>query len=402
MGRGGAVSFRLADALRNAEFDVRVLCATAEQPGKFNGDISTTRYLPHGDISPTSWPRVLKSKSQEEYRKIAYHFAFIEKAVQWCKDNKVQIALVGNPFQEANYIHVRELYGRLKEQGVKVGLFNHDLSITISTALQTLYAKEASDWQSTSTQALKAITDVILSSIHVTEWAAIVGSPLFYEPDFLISNSEWSSRFVDPLKTATNIIVHPLMDEAYLRSIPDGAKRFPDADVLMVNPQRRKNPGIMKEIILGGKAGRTHRVLKGGWGNAFLTFKPMIEDDPRASGKHAEFIDYVEDMRQAYRSSGVVLFPSFEEGYGMTPVEAMYCGTPVISSNYPAILEAVGDGAYCLCPYRDGADKWLAAVDEVLSERDRWSSRAVMRADYLSRRQAQELKDLVAFFKAIA
>lgn len=400
---GGAEQyhFRMAQALQEAGFDVKVFCATAERPDKFNGEINTTRFVPNGDILSTHWPKVLDARTHEEYNKLANHFAVMDEAINWCKRNGVQIAIVGNPFQEPNYIHVRELYGRLKALGIKVGLFNHDLSLIISKALKERYLR-SKDWESAASDVINTINDRISRSIHVAEWASLIGSPLFYEPDFVISNSEWTARFVDPQKVAAHVIVHPLVDERHWTRDEHGARTLSSVDVLMVNPQLRKNPDLMREVILHGKAGRTHRVLQGGWGNSFRTFRPMIEDSPLSGRARVDFVEYVDDMREAYRSSGLVLFPSFEEGYGMTPVEAMYCGTPVVSSNYPAILEAVGEGAYCLCPYMDGYQAWLAAIDEVLTDRDIWRERAIERSAYLARRQEQELGDLMRFFRAIA
>ncbi len=38
-------------------------------------------------------------------------------------------------------------------------------------------------------------------------------------------------------------------------------------------------------------------------------------------------------------------FPSLVEGFGIPPLEAMACGTPVLTSEDPAVLEATGDAA---------------------------------------------------------
>jgi len=198
------------------------------------------------------------------------------------------------------------------------------------------------------------------------------------------------------------LVLHPLMEEEYWRAPPAAGRAMPPVDVLMVNPQLRKNPDLMKDVILAGGTRRTHRVLKGGWGDAFATFRPLIEGEQAPEGIQADLVDYVDDMREAYRASGLVLFPSFEEGYGMTAVEAMYCGTPVVSSSYPAIVEAVGDGAYRLCPHKDGPDRWIAAVEEVLANREIWSARALERARQLSHRQSVELHRVLDFLGRIA
>ncbi|HEX4601260.1 MAG TPA: glycosyltransferase [Gemmatimonadales bacterium] len=48
------------------------------------------------------------------------------------------------------------------------------------------------------------------------------------------------------------------------------------------------------------------------------------------------------DMVDAYRSAGVVVCPSRFEGFGLTPLEAIACGTPVVASDIPPHREFLG------------------------------------------------------------
>ncbi|HYM15526.1 MAG TPA: glycosyltransferase family 1 protein [Dehalococcoidia bacterium] len=63
----------------------------------------------------------------------------------------------------------------------------------------------------------------------------------------------------------------------------------------------------------------------------------------------AAVIDYggVSDARlvELYNACDLLLFPSFWEGYGWPPLEAMACGTPVVVSDCPALAEVAGDAA---------------------------------------------------------
>lgn len=52
-----------------------------------------------------------------------------------------------------------------------------------------------------------------------------------------------------------------------------------------------------------------------------------------------------EDLVYLYNASKVFVFPSIHEEFGLPNVEAMACGTPVVTSNAYAIPEVVGDSA---------------------------------------------------------
>ncbi|WP_353570308.1 glycosyltransferase family 1 protein [Candidatus Albibeggiatoa sp. nov. BB20] len=60
----------------------------------------------------------------------------------------------------------------------------------------------------------------------------------------------------------------------------------------------------------------------------------------------------VEDQDMAALYSGALVFASmsFAEGFGLTPLEAMQCGTPVIAANATSLPEVVGDGGILLSP----------------------------------------------------
>jgi 2-polyprenyl-3-methyl-5-hydroxy-6-metoxy-1,4-benzoquinol methylase len=49
------------------------------------------------------------------------------------------------------------------------------------------------------------------------------------------------------------------------------------------------------------------------------------------------------DVQWAYRNAKCVLFPSFQEGFGLPIVEALYSGTPVLASDIPVFHEVAGD-----------------------------------------------------------
>ncbi len=58
-----------------------------------------------------------------------------------------------------------------------------------------------------------------------------------------------------------------------------------------------------------------------------------------------------EALIKEYNISTLLIFPSFYEGFGLPPLEAMACGTPVITSNVSSMPEVCGDAALYLDPY---------------------------------------------------
>ena len=52
-----------------------------------------------------------------------------------------------------------------------------------------------------------------------------------------------------------------------------------------------------------------------------------------------------------YNACELFVYPSFYEGFGLPPIEAMACGVPVIASNVTSIPEIVKDATLLVNPY---------------------------------------------------
>lgn len=69
-----------------------------------------------------------------------------------------------------------------------------------------------------------------------------------------------------------------------------------------------------------------------------------------------------------YNGASAVVLPSRYEGFGLTALEALACGVPVLASDVASLPEVVGD-AGLLLPV-DDPTAWAAALDEVMSNVD--------------------------------
>jgi glycosyltransferase involved in cell wall biosynthesis len=69
--------------------------------------------------------------------------------------------------------------------------------------------------------------------------------------------------------------------------------------------------------------------------------------------KHVRFFGFVplDTLAVLYQLASVFVFPSLYEGFGLPPLEAMYFGTPVVTSNVSSLPEVVGDAAMLVDPY---------------------------------------------------
>lgn len=85
-------------------------------------------------------------------------------------------------------------------------------------------------------------------------------------------------------------------------------------------------------------------------------------------------LDYIahEDLPSLYSTASLFAYPSFYEGFGYPPLEAMACGTPVITSNTSSLPEAVGNAAILVDPHK--VDDIARAMEMVLTNRSLWQT----------------------------
>lgn len=103
--------------------------------------------------------------------------------------------------------------------------------------------------------------------------------------------------------------------------------------------------------------------------------------------KYVIFTGYIDDAEAPYLYSAadIYAFPSIYEGFGLPPLEAMSCGTPVIASNTSSIPEVVGDAGILISP--TDVESWIKALLRLLrndNERKEMSAKSLTRAKQFS------------------
>jgi glycosyltransferase involved in cell wall biosynthesis len=100
-----------------------------------------------------------------------------------------------------------------------------------------------------------------------------------------------------------------------------------------------------------------------------------------------DFLDLVpeEKLPSLYRGAEALVFPSLYEGFGLPVLEAMACGTPVVTSNVTAMPEVAADAALMVDP--TSVDHIAKAMEEVLADgtlRQRLREKGLTRAAQFS------------------
>ena len=142
----------------------------------------------------------------------------------------------------------------------------------------------------------------------------------------------------------------PRLIEAFavLRADLEHHPEYNDLHLIIIGDEISKNPSVRRAVAQA----RMEPVVR------FLGFVPL------------------DTLRVFYRAANLFAFPSLYEGFGLAPLEAMACGTPVIASNIASLVEAVGDAAELVSP--DNVFDIARGLREVLLNEERRRSLASM------------------------
>ena len=150
----------------------------------------------------------------------------------------------------------------------------------------------------------------------------------------------------------------------------------------------KEKPEIKHNFVIAGKLG---------WADqAVLNMAESRPDRLILTG----FVDD-EDLAGLYTGAAALVYVSYCEGFGLPPLEAMCCGTPVVFGNNSSMIEVVGEGGLAADPYSvvDIKDKCAdLALDECL--RNSLSEKALDRSRLFSWKTAAE--STLGIYRAVA
>jgi glycosyltransferase involved in cell wall biosynthesis len=124
-----------------------------------------------------------------------------------------------------------------------------------------------------------------------------------------------------------------------------------------------------KDLVTVADACRTRSI-------PFLLAGPVAPGNEVPAG--ATRLGYVDraDLAPLYGAATVVAFPSRYEGFGLTPLEAMACGAPVVAAEASALPEVLGAAAMYVRP--GDVDAWGTAIAGLAADADRRAEMASM------------------------
>jgi glycosyltransferase involved in cell wall biosynthesis len=104
-------------------------------------------------------------------------------------------------------------------------------------------------------------------------------------------------------------------------------------------------------------------------------------------------------MPDLYRGALALVFPSLYEGFGLPVVEAMACGTPVLTSTTSSLPEVAADAGLCVDP--DSVPAIARGIKQIVEDhplRDSLRARGLVRAqqfhwDSVVRRTSMAISD---------
>ena len=124
----------------------------------------------------------------------------------------------------------------------------------------------------------------------------------------------------------------------------------------------------------------THLAIAGGSG--WLNKELFAAASSSPTRERITFLGHIPEYDKAALYSGAMAFvyPSFYEGFGIPPLEAMTCGTPVITSLGSSLGEVVGDAGVLIDPYKP--DELHDAMQSMLTDES-------LRAELIARGKKQ-------------
>lgn len=170
---------------------------------------------------------------------------------------------------------------------------------------------------------------------------------------------------------AANEIYHPIQDQSLIGTVPRKYGLESNYILAIGSADPRKNiKSLIRAYALLSESIRDTYCLVIVWNHKLLASELLLEAKILGVSKQVFFIENVSDpdLVILYNQAIMFVFPSLEEGFGLPPLEAMACGTPVLAANNSSIPEIVGDVAILFSA--GNTDELASSITRVLNNPD--------------------------------
>ena len=160
----------------------------------------------------------------------------------------------------------------------------------------------------------------------------------------------------------------PITNEEFIPTAKKYGVKYRGYFLFVGTLEPRKNLKTLLEAYLGYLAKTSHPtplLLAGGVGWRSEHFDDILQKALNTG--YVRCLGYVseDELIALYGGAKAFVFPSIYEGFGLPPLEAMACGTPVLASNASSIPEVVGDAGMLVDPLdSDQIARALGRLDE--------------------------------------
>lgn len=250
------------------------------------------------------------------------------------------------------------------------------------------------------TNNVPADADVVVGNFYPTSYPATIATLIGkrkgfyfiqgYEPDFFINSPSRKFPILQRIlaRISYNLPLHKITISSWLRNtlldktghncaiVNDGV------DTIVFSPfgGNQKSKDVNTIMCLGkndnnkgfGYLLDALHILKNSRNNLHLLVVTQEKNLVVNSPVPTEIVTPVDDKELAacYNRADVFVFPSLREGFGLPPLEAMACGTPVVTTDCGGVLDYAENGINCLIVPPKDPEAMAQAIQKILCDNE--------------------------------